>query len=107
PRAQAALHLVLLALSLALLPIAPERPAALGALHPTREVLALLARSVGLPYFVLSSTGPLVQGWFSQGYPGRVASRLYALSNLGSLVALVSYPFVFEPAFSAPVQARL
>jgi hypothetical protein len=106
-RWQAVLHITLLALALALLPIAPERPPASSALHPTREVLALLARSVGLPYFVLSSTGPLVQGWFSQAYPGRSPYRLYALSNLGSLVALVSYPFVFEPAFSAPVQARL
>jgi hypothetical protein len=105
---QAWLHLALVALAVALLPLAPgahARPT--GHDDPTLGVLLLLAQSVGLPYFVLSSTGPLVQGWFSQAYPGRTPYRLYALSNVGSLLALVSYPFVFEPAFTTQTQARL
>jgi hypothetical protein len=48
-----------------------------------------------------------VQGWFGQAFPGRAPYRLYALSNVGSLLALVSYPFVFEPAFTIQTQSRL
>ena len=56
---------------------------------------------------MLSATGPLVQGWFAAAYPGRSPYRLYALSNIGSLLALVSYPVLFEPAFATGTQARL
>ena len=56
----------------------------------------LLAATVGLPFFVLSSTGPLLQGWFSRMHAGRSPYRLYALSNVGSLLALVSFPVVFD-----------
>ena len=63
--------------------------------------------TVGLPYFVLSTTSPLVQVWFSRSYPGRSPYRLYALSNFGSLAALLSYPFLFEPAFDLPRQSWL
>ncbi len=65
----------------------------------------MLTVTVGVPYFVLSSTGPLVQAWFCRTFPGRSPYRLYALSNVGSLVALLSYPFLFEPAFSVGTQA--
>ena len=70
PRAQALLHLVLLAAALALLPITPNdawKPQ--GADNPTLHILALLMVSIGLPYFVLSATGPLVQQWFSRSRP--------------------------------------
>jgi hypothetical protein len=67
----------------------------------------LLAATVGLPYFVLSTTSPLLQVWFSRSYPGRSPYRLYALSNFGSLAALLSYPFVFEPAFELNRQSWL
>jgi len=53
-----------------------------------------------VPYLLLSSTAPLVQHWFTRSFPGRSPYRLYALSNLGSLLALVSYPFLFEPRLS-------
>jgi hypothetical protein len=105
---QALLHVALALLAVALLPIMPgahAKPS--GHEDPTLGVLGLLAGSVGLPYFVLSSTGPLVQRWFAEAYPRRLPYRLYALSNLGSLLALVSYPFVFEPAFATGTQARL
>ena len=60
----------------------------------------LLAVSAGLPYFVLASTGPLLQSWFTRTHPGRTPYRLYSLSNLGSLLGLLSYPFLVEPWFS-------
>ncbi len=75
--------------------------------HPTWRILQLLLVSVGLPYFALSATGPLLQAWFSRAYPGRSPYRLYALSNVGSLLALLSYPFVFEPAFDVLKQIDL
>lgn len=108
PAQQAALHAVLLVLALLLLPITPN-PAfkPLDVERPTLRILMLLGASVGLPYFVLSSTGPLVQAWFGRAYPDRSPYRLYALSNLGSLVALLSYPVVVEPAFDALVQSRI
>ena len=69
--------------------------------------LILLAASIGLPYFVLSATGPLIQQWFSRARPGQSPYRLYALSNVGSLLALVSYPFFFETHFTRKTQAGL
>src|SRR4051812_49001372 len=91
PRTQAIVHLVLLLASLVMLPVAPSeswKPSGPG--HPMLRIFALLTASVGLPYFVLSSTGPLMQQWFSQTNPGRSPYRLYALSNAGSLLALLS-----------------
>jgi len=74
---------------------------------PAWRILLLLTVCLGLPYFVLAATGPLLQAWFSRLHPGVVPYRLYALSNAGSLLALVTYPFVFEPALTRQVQARL
>ena len=108
PRTQAIVHLILLAGALALLPITPSdswKPHGGG--NPTLQILALLAASLGLPYFVLSTTGPLLQQWFSRAQPGRSPYRLYALSNVGSLLALVSYPFFFETHFTRKTQAGL
>lgn len=108
PRRQALLHLALLAVALLLLPIVPGthwRPQ--GDEDPIWRILLLLTASVGLPYFVLSATGPLMQQWFSQAQPGRSPYRLYALSNLGSLLALLGYPFYFERAFTRQAQANL
>ena len=108
PRTQAVVHLVLLLAALALLPITPGdawKPA--GGSNPTLQILTLLAACLGLPYFVLSTTGPLVQHWFSQAHPGKSPYRLYALSNVGSLLALVSYPFFFETHFTRKLQAGL
>jgi hypothetical protein len=106
PRAQVALHLGLLVAALALLPITPAeagKPA--GDINPTGQIFWLLARSLGLPYFVLSATGPLLQQWFCRANPGASPYRLYALSNAGSLLALVSYPFWVEPQFTRAAQA--
>jgi hypothetical protein len=76
-----------------------------GSSNPGWLVLKLLAASVGLPYFVLSTTGPLLQAWFSKTHRGVSPYRLYALSNLGSLLGLLSYPFVVEPALTLRHQA--
>jgi len=108
PRAQAVAHVILLAAALALLPITPSdawKPTTAD--NPTVRILLLLGASLGLPYFVLSSTGPLMQQWFSLSHPGRSPYRLYALSNAGSLLALVSYPIFFETHFSRKAQAWL
>jgi hypothetical protein len=108
-RIQAFTHIGLLAVSLAFLPVGPrgDHWNAAGAGDPTGRILTLLLVSVGLPYFLLSSTAPLVQRWFNYSYPGRSVYRLYALSNAGSLIALISYPFVFEPALRLGLQVKL
>jgi hypothetical protein len=97
PKLQGKVHLAVLVLSLLTLPITPKpymKPA--DPSDPVGHILWLLARCVGLPYLVLSTTGPLLQGWFSRTHPGRSPYRLYSLSNIGSLLALVTYPLVFE-----------
>ena len=107
-RAQGLLHLVLLSASLLLLPITPSdswKPTT--EIDPTWQILALLTFSIGAPYVLLSSTGPLLQGWFSRRFPGRSPYRLYALSNAGSLLALLSYPLVFEQFLRLQTQTWL
>jgi hypothetical protein len=108
PRRQAVVHGILLLLSLALLPIIPSEgwKAHLSG-DPILHILLLLTICIGLPYFVLSSTGPLMQQWFSVTQPGVSPYRLYALSNIGSLLALISYPFYFESHFTRHAQADL
>src|SRR3954469_22849963 len=108
PRRQVILHFILLGLSLALLPITPANhwKTDLSG-DPNWRILVLLMVTIGLPYFVLSSTGPLMQQWFSQTKPGVSPYRLYALSNVGSLLALLSYPAFFEVKFSRHAQANL
>ncbi|WP_425616294.1 spermidine synthase [Anatilimnocola sp. NA78] len=100
PARQGIVHGVLLVLAILTLPIIPnpEWKPDDGTL-PALRILVLLLAKVGLPYFLLSSSGPLVQAWFSRAYPGVSPYRLYALSNVGSLLALLSYPIVFEPFF--------
>ena len=78
-----------------------------GGEEPTLRILTLLAATVGLPYFLLSTTGPLVQAWYARRFKGAMPYRLYALSNLGSMFALLSYPFLFEPAFATRQQATI
>ena len=108
PGRQALVHLGVVGAALAVLPILPG-PAwkPVGSADPTWGVLLLLAACVGLPYFALSATSPLVQAWFSRVWSDRSPYRLYALSNVGSLVGLLSYPFVFEPAFNLSKQSTM
>lgn len=96
-RGQAIVHGGALAVSLLALNLTPSaawRPDPGDG--PLGRILLLLLTHVGLPYLLLSSTGPLVQVWFHRAYPERSPYRLYALSNLGSLLALLSYPVILE-----------
>jgi len=98
PRTQALVHTILLVVALALLPIAPnEHWKPLGEEEPVSYILILLVVTVGLPYFLLSATSPLLQAWFARARPGEDPYRLFAISNFASVVALVGYPFVVEP----------
>jgi hypothetical protein len=105
-RRQAWTHLALLALSLATLPIIPDaRWKPDPGVEPTLPILALLAATIGLPYFLLSTTSPLVQAWFWQRYRHAAPYRLFALSNFASLLALLSYPVIIEPVLPLAVQS--
>ena len=72
---------------------------------PVAQILMVLGAAVGLPYLALAATGPLLQSWYARAFPGRSPYRLYALSNLGSLLGLLGYPLVAEPLSTVPVQA--
>ena len=67
---------------------------------PVLDIFKLLLISVGLPYFILASNGPLMQAWFSRRFPQGSYARLYSLSNLGSLLGLLAYPTLIEPNLS-------
>jgi hypothetical protein len=102
---QMALHVALLLVSLFMLPLRPSpewRPNPHS--DPAIQILGLLLTTVGLPYFLLSSTSPLVQSWFARNTPSDTPYRLFSLSNLGSLVALLLYPFAVEPTLSTQSQ---
>ncbi len=108
PRLQSRMHLVLLGASLLVLPILPRdswKPS--GPEHPAWHILALLAATIGLPYLALSSTSPLLQAWYAQAGdgPDRQPYRLFALSNAGSMLALLGYPTLVEPLLSRRHQA--
>jgi spermidine synthase len=106
-RLEAGVHSALLVLAIVTLPIAPSeawKPA--GGDEPVSRILLLLGASVGLPYFLLAATSPLLQAWFARARPGQDPYRLFAVSNLASLIALVGYPFVVEPNLGGVDQVR-
>ena len=98
-RRQGPVHVALLAVSLLFLPTVPSLRSSqyLSGADPSGRILLVLAATVAGPYFLLSATGPLLQRWFNLQQPDRPPWRLYALSNLGSFAALLSYPFAVEP----------
>ena len=107
PRRQVITHLSLLALAVVLLPITPgDHWKPTDGSHAAGHILLLLLACLGLPYLVLSATGPLLQAWFSKANPGVSPYRLYALSNIGSLLALLAYPFLLEPQLARQTQAE-
>lgn len=105
---QAAAHVVLLAVAAVLLPISVAGAAPRGGAAPIPWLLLLMATTVGLPFFVLSATGPMLQKWFANtGHSGAANPYwLYAASNLGSMLALLGYPFVMEPRLRLMEQSR-
>lgn len=117
PQEQGLIHMGTLGLSLIFLgttasiwksPITPDpswRPPSVDL--PILQALKILGAAVGIPYFLLATNNPLMQAWFSRDHPERSPYRLYALSNLGSLLALVSYPVLVEPNLTLNTQAKL
>lgn len=106
PSRQWALHALLLIASLLTLPVLAEnewKPD--GSTDPVLHILLLLVATAGLPYLMLSSTGPLIQSWAAQAGQGPRVYRLFSLSNLASLLALLAYPFLIEPWLSLKEQS--
>jgi spermidine synthase len=105
-RVQAAVHCTLLLCSLVFLPIitaAHWKPT--GAEDPSLRILGLLLGTIGLPYFLLSTTGPLVQSWLARTPWGVQVYRYFSLSNLASLASLLAYPVLIEPYTALREQA--
>lgn len=113
PRQQGRVHLGVVAAVLGLLalralggsPLVPGAWWATAPLPPVLTVVAMLALTVGPQFFLLSATAPLLQSWFARQYPGRSPYALYAVSNGGSLVALLAYPVLLEPHLSRSAQS--
>src|SRR5215471_11976556 len=106
PKQQVLLHIALLGASLLLLPILPSpawRHGGQG--DPAIRILGLLAGTIGLPYLLVCSTSPLLQSWYAAIKPGASAYRFYALSNLGSMLGLISFPVLVEPHLTSHTQA--
>lgn len=104
PRLRTAIHLCLLAASLAVLPLRlAGGPATAG---PMLSILLVLASSVGLPFLVLSTTSPLVQSWHASARKGPLPYWLFAVSNTACLLALLAYPVAIEPRSTVPTQLR-
>jgi spermidine synthase len=111
---QGVIHLSILGISLALVaalgffwpsPITPGgdwKPVQLD--WPIWQIFVLLMASVGLPYFILATNSPLTQAWFTRAFLGKSPYWLYALSNVGSLLALVTYPVLIEPMLTLQQQ---
>ena len=108
PLAQWTVHLLVMLIGIlfsSLLPDPGYQPT--GAEPPALHLLTILAVHVGAPFFALSSTAPLVQAWFLGRFPKRSPYPLYAVSNVGSLFGVLSYPFLFEPLLPLSTQERL
>ena len=105
PMLQLSLHLTLLAASLALLPIGPSSRWKPGPLQsPSWAILETLTVTIGLPFVLLSATSPLLQAWLVRlGF--KMPYRMFAVSNLASLAALLAYPFLVEPALGTSAQS--
>ena len=88
-------------------PVLPGYAYGEGVAHyPVLRIFATLLVSIGLPYFILSTTGTLLQKWYFYRR-NRPPYRLYAVSNAGSFIGLISYPFIFERVMSTDTQAQM
>jgi len=105
PSRQAAFHVALLACALFTLPAIPAshwQPA--PGSNPLWRLLSLLTVVLGLPFFLLSTTGPLLQAWFAHKWPEADTYRLFAVSNAAALLALLAYPILIEPHVATRMQ---
>lgn len=84
---------------------APEWTAS-AAQSPILTLLGVLARTAGPPFLLLSTLSPVLQTWLTHEFPSKSPFRYYALSNLGSFLGLLAYPFLAEPLLSTTGQAR-
>ena len=108
PRRQWIIHSALLIIAALCLPIQPDDSwMPVDGSAPTLSILLLLVACIGAPFFILSTTSPLIQSWQSRTHPDKSPYRLFALSNAGSLLALISYPFLIEPYFSLSNQSTI
>jgi hypothetical protein len=98
------LSVLLLAVAAAILSVLRPWLMENGAAHPILTVFSALSLSIGLPFLILSATSPLLQVWWARVETGKIPYRLYALSNVGSLLALALYPSVIEPRFTLHAQ---
>jgi len=104
-RTQGRIHAALLILSLLALPIVPKdswKPST--PFHPALHILCLLAATAGPPYFLLSSTSPFLQAWYARKDSQAAPYRFHAISNLGAMLALISYPILVEPSVATSHQ---
>ena len=101
-------HVYLVSLAAAVVVLAAQRlfPTSLsqGSYHPITTIFVTLTLTIGLPFLLLGATSPLLQLWFLRTEGGSVPYRLFALSNAGSLLALIAYPFVVEPNLTLKLQ---
>ena len=107
-RRGALVHILILGLAAASLPIAlrgADTPPAEA--NPSLWLIGVFTLSVGLPFFALSAHGPLLQAWFARSGHARAADPyfLYAASNIGSFAALLGYPLLVEPIVGLSMQA--
>jgi hypothetical protein len=86
--------------------LVPAEPAQ-GVVHPVTSIFSTLAFTIGLPFLLLSATSPLLQVWLQRARGGTIPYRLFALSNFGSLLALIAYPFLVEPHLTLKLQRSL
>lgn len=105
PGSHRRVHAVLLTATVLSIPILPPPAQWLAAdVTPTWSIVALLLVTIGAPYMALAATGPLLQSWFADRFPQRSPYRLYALSNVGSLLGLLTYPVLVEPLLTRDAQ---
>jgi len=105
---QIAIHCVFVLLSLTVMPIGQLNSEQIFTSQtPQINIIISLFMAIGFPYFLLSATAPLIQKWYSLNPNNNQPYRLYALSNLGSLLALLSYPFVIEPNLDTTLQSTI
>jgi hypothetical protein len=106
-RTQVVFQIVLVLSVFLVLPVAVDEAVAerMTRDNQTLGLLLLLLRTIGLPFFVLSTTSPLLQRWFAE-LGETDPYYLYAASNAGSMIALLGYPFIVEPTLAVGAQSR-
>jgi spermidine synthase len=103
---QLIVHAILFASALLVLPVLPsESWEPRGGAPPSLHIFSMLAANLGPPFLLLAASGPLLQAWFTRALPGRSPYGLYAVSNVGSLLALLAYPFIVEPQIALSAQS--